>query len=128
MPAAGGAGLTEHAAGVKVTGGTVSAVSHGMVKLADGSLRIANENTSAIIISDTNDNLGFYGGISSSAKVGCSNRNKLVGFTTVASNKDASEQRIRQAASGYDIWKSNPLNTKGGDPGKRKQIFEINCE
>ena len=43
-------------------------------------------------------------------------------------NKDASEQRIRQAASGYDIWKSNPLNADGGDPGKRKQIFEINCE
>jgi len=42
-------------------------------------------------------------------------------------NKDASEQRIRLAASGYDIWKSNPLNAEGGDPGKRKQIFEINC-
>ena len=45
----------------------------------------------------------------------------------VDSNRDVSQQRIRLAASGYDIWESNPLNKKGGDPGKRKQIFDIIC-
>ena len=47
-------------------------------------------------------------------------------FCNILANKDASRQNLRMAAMGYDVWKSEPWH-ESGDPGVKRQIFDINC-
>ena len=43
----------------------------------------------------------------------------------VIANKDASSQRIKLAAQGYDVWIATPLSKK--DKGERNGIFDVDC-
>ena len=47
-------------------------------------------------------------------------------FCNVLANKDAPRQNFKMAAMGYDVWKADPWH-ESGDPGVKRQIFDINC-
>ena len=83
-------GVTEHASGLTITGGSLATVPNGFYKDA-GELVISSNGVPAIFVSDVNNNCSFYESASSGVKVQYVNREKPRTAQYVVSNEEVTD-------------------------------------